>query len=569
MGVVPYKSQVARAPMPSNDKLPNIDARDAMAPGLRVAKAGQALSQMGNTAFNYSMEERKQEIETDLLASKVALDDKLRAYEQDVMFSKKGVDARTSVPDADSFFNDSFTEMKKQYENSPVALASLERMGATMRGQLLDQASNYTRQQADETRQKAMIDDAIQTEMAFNNPLLSIEEHIRAGEARKTNIRVNAGQKIVTDKDGKKSWVGGKNVDRELSVVDTTRNLGRINIYLEKGDINAAQSYLDEIDVTGDFAYDKAQTRIDLAREAMLMKAKRQQEQAITQGFLSDTNELMDFTKEMPIEDATFFAYSQIEKLPEGSRKDGLKKAVDDKLKVREDFEISARVVKERDFYNMPEVINSPYTGRLEILEGLHNKGSLSHSEYSYMKPRLLQDLNKVSYENEEALQNFRIEFDNNKDMTEEQKNILFDKGNLTISQRKLGNTYYNNGGNVGDINETRINNIWKELSGDKKAPHGTFEYVIASVKSGHAATDNEIKRIMAYGNVYGEIKSSNVFTFGFGKDATRIEAYRDDKLDEFMTDEEIKDVKNLMKAEGLDAYDNDAVLKYYKDTYK
>lgn len=221
-GKIPtYLDRIEQRPMGGGANMPrvSVDAYGRNGNAGLLVRGGHDLIRLGGKLSQFAIERKEREIATDLLADKVAYEDAMRRFESDYKKTHQGVDARNSEQDFDEFHKKRIAELEQKWQGNPHALRAAGYMAENLRSPSMSRAVAYHTQQNElelAAQRKASFAQSVQK---WNDPDVPHAEKIKVREAERINARVGAGQQQIVV-DGKKEWVGGRNVDAELISID-------------------------------------------------------------------------------------------------------------------------------------------------------------------------------------------------------------------------------------------------------------------------------------------------------------------------------------------------------------
>ena len=250
--LTPYTSQAAirnagGAPQAASYRTPSdfmMGVKAGRDTGQDMQAFAQGLGKFGKAVFDMGIDRMRQQNATDMLRSKLELEDAYRDFDSRFREQNKGASARDAEEAYNQFFRDRLNILKQEWGGNKFHMVAAEQMWAGIRQPALKTAVAYRDQERNADTDAVIQADLLKTlQQAQADPSLDDARRQTIWQEHATRARAAAGQSF-DPKMGQ--WSGGRNIDAML-----IQGEEKFRLAAREGGIEAIQRLLDANDEKG------------------------------------------------------------------------------------------------------------------------------------------------------------------------------------------------------------------------------------------------------------------------------------------------------------------------------
>ena len=193
-------------------------------------------------------------------------------------------------------------------------------------------------------------------------------------------------------------------------------------------------------------------------------------------------------------------------------------------------------------------------------VQGLSDKGR------EKLRESLNKEAQRVTPENTEALNQLLRRIDLGEVSGETRINAYAFEHGLTDKQVQEARTYQQEGGNKAGVTLTRVERVYKALTGGGKMPPQTFALVLQNMEPGKAASDESISRTIS--NLYVQSGESMGSGWFWDRDETYADALSKGRGETWLpdvTEKERQEIRAILRQAGIEKITEERIREYKK----
>lgn len=221
------------------------------------------------------------------------------------------------------------------------------------------------------------------------------------------------------------------------------------------------------------------------------------------------------------------------------------------------DYELSQ---KYREYIQAQGLLPSQAIAGVSQIQGLSDKGR------EQLLSELTKEAQRVTPENTAALNQLLRRIDLGKVADETRINAYAFEHGLTDKQVQEARTYRQEGGNKAGVTLTRVERVYKAMTGGGKMKPETFSLVLQNMEPGKAASDESIGR--AISNLYVQSGESMGSGWFWDKDETYAAALEKGRGETWLpdvTEKERQEIRAILRRAGIEKITEERIREYKK----
>lgn len=221
------------------------------------------------------------------------------------------------------------------------------------------------------------------------------------------------------------------------------------------------------------------------------------------------------------------------------------------------DYELSQ---KYREYIQAQGLLPSQAIAGVSQIQGLSDKGR------EQLLSELTKEAQRVTPENTAALNQLLRRIDLGEVADETRINAYAFEHGLTDKQVQEARTYRQEGGNKAGVTLTRVERVYKAMTGGGKMKPETFSLVLQNMEPGKAASDESIGR--AISNLYVQSGESMGSGWFWDKDETYAAALEKGRGETWLpdvTEKERQEIRAILRRAGIEKITEERIREYKK----
>ena len=221
------------------------------------------------------------------------------------------------------------------------------------------------------------------------------------------------------------------------------------------------------------------------------------------------------------------------------------------------DYELSR---KYREFVQAQGLLPSQAVAGVTQVQGLSDKGR------EQLLSELTKEAQRVTPENTAALNQLLRRIDLGEVADETRINAYAFEHGLTDKQVQEARTYRQEGGNKAGVTLTRVERVYKAMTGGGKMKPETFSLVLQNMEPGKAASDESIGRTIS--NLYVQSGESMGSGWFWDKDETYAAALEKGRGETWLpdvTEKERQEIRAILRRAGIEKITEERIREYKK----
>lgn len=221
------------------------------------------------------------------------------------------------------------------------------------------------------------------------------------------------------------------------------------------------------------------------------------------------------------------------------------------------DYELSRKYL---EYIQTQGLLPSQAVAGVAQVQGLSDKGR------EKLRESLNKEAQRVTPENTEALNQLLRRIDLGEVSDETRINAYAFEHGLTDKQVQEARTYQQEGGNKAGVTLTRVERVYKALTGGGKMPPQTFALVLQNMEPGKAASDESISRTIS--NLYVQSGESMGSGWFWDRDETYADALSKGRGKTWLpdvTEKERQEIRAILRQAGIEKITEERIREYKK----